>query len=94
MRGRDSSVGSDELGNWGSIPYSGKRFVSRPQHPDRLCGPPSLLTNEYSGGGLSPWIKRPGREADYSAPATTEVKNGGALVYHHSHIRLHAVVLN
>jgi hypothetical protein len=27
------------------------------------------------GGGVSPWIKRPGREADYSSPATAEFKN-------------------
>jgi hypothetical protein len=36
-----------------SIPGSGKRFVSIPQHPDWLWGPPSLLTNAY--WGLSGW---------------------------------------
>jgi hypothetical protein len=32
----------------GSIPGS-TRFVSSPQHPDRLWGPPSLLFNGYRG---------------------------------------------
>jgi hypothetical protein len=27
----------------------GSRIVSSPHHPDRLWGPPSLLSNEYRG---------------------------------------------
>jgi hypothetical protein len=29
--------------------------------------------------GLSPGVKRPGREADYSLPSGAEVKDGGTL---------------
>jgi hypothetical protein len=32
-----------------SIPGRDKRFVSTPQRPDRLWGPPSLLSNGYWG---------------------------------------------
>jgi hypothetical protein len=31
----------------GSILGRGERFFSSPQHPDRLSGPPSLLSNAY-----------------------------------------------
>jgi hypothetical protein len=31
----------------GSIPGRDRRFLSTPQHPDRLWGPPSLLFNRY-----------------------------------------------
>jgi hypothetical protein len=30
-------------------------------------------------GYLSPWVKRPGREADHTPPSSAEVKNGGAV---------------
>lgn len=33
----------------GSIPGKGKRFLSKPQRSDRLCGPPSVLYNWYRG---------------------------------------------
>jgi hypothetical protein len=36
------------LDSQGSIPGSA-RFLSSPQRPDRLCGPPSLLSNGYCG---------------------------------------------
>jgi desulfoferrodoxin (superoxide reductase-like protein) len=42
---------------------------------------------------LSPGVKRQGREADHSPPASAEVKENVAL-YIHSPIRLHGVVLN
>jgi hypothetical protein len=32
----------------GSI-FSSERFISSPQRPDRLWGPPSLLSNGYRG---------------------------------------------
>jgi hypothetical protein len=31
----------------GSVPGRDKRFLSSPQRPDRLWGPPTLLSNEY-----------------------------------------------
>jgi len=37
--------------------------------PERLWGPPSLLS-----GALSLGVKRPGREADHSPPSNAEVK--------------------
>jgi hypothetical protein len=44
-------------------------------------------------GALSPGAKRPGREADHSAPPNAEIKKTWVL-YTHSPIRLHGVVLN
>jgi hypothetical protein len=44
-----------------------------------------------TGGGSSPAIKRPGREADHSPPSITEEC---VALYLHSPIRLHGVVLN
>jgi hypothetical protein len=49
----------------------GSRIFSSPRLPDRLWGPPNLLSNEYQG--LSLGVKRPGREADHSPPASAEV---------------------
>jgi hypothetical protein len=47
-------------------------FIS-PCRPDRLSGPPSLLSNGY-GGVLSLSLMLPGREADHSLPTPAEVK--------------------
>jgi hypothetical protein len=55
-----------------SIPGRGWEFSSSPPRPQRLWGPPSLLSNGYQGA-LSLGVKRPGREADYSPPSA-EVK--------------------
>jgi hypothetical protein len=52
----------------------GSRIFSSPRRPGRLWGPPNLLSNGYRGA-LSPGVKRPGREADHSPPASAEVKN-------------------
>jgi hypothetical protein len=71
-----------ELDGRGSIPSIGKRFFATSQQPHRLCDPPSLLL-----GG-----KAAGREADYSPPSNTEVKNGRAIPPPPT--RLHGVVLN
>jgi hypothetical protein len=52
----------------------GSRIFSSPRRPDRLWGSLNLLSNGYrglfSGGG----VKRPGREANQSPPASAEVK--------------------
>jgi hypothetical protein len=41
---------------------------------------------------LSPWIKRPGREANHSPASSAEGKNVG--LYFHSPISLHGAMLN
>jgi hypothetical protein len=77
----DSSVGLATgygLDGRGSFPGRGKRFVSSPQRPDRLWGPPSHLTNGYRGA-FSLVVKRPGSKADYSPPSSVEIKNDGAI---------------
>jgi hypothetical protein len=67
---RDSAVGIatgyglDDRGVGIRVPV-GSRIFSSPRCPDRLWGPPSLL---------SPGVKRLGREADHSPPITAEVK--------------------
>jgi hypothetical protein len=77
-RSRDSVVGiatSYRLDDWGigvRVPV-GSGIFSPPRRPDRLWGPPNLLFNGYRGA-LSPGVKRPGREADHSPPASAEVK--------------------
>jgi hypothetical protein len=43
-------------------------------------------------GALSPGVKRPGREPDYSPPSSAEVKN--LRTYTSTPIRLHGVLLN
>jgi hypothetical protein len=49
-----------------------------PQRPDRLWGPPRLLSNGYVGA-ISPGVKRPWREAHHLTPPSAEVKDGGAV---------------
>jgi hypothetical protein len=56
----------------GSISGKGERFLSFPQHSDRLWG----LPIELVPGTLSRGFKR---EAEHSCPTSDEVKNGGAL---------------
>jgi hypothetical protein len=51
------------------------RGSAEAQRPDRLWGP----TQPHGYRGLSPRVKRPGREADQSNPFTAEVKNGGTI---------------
>jgi hypothetical protein len=77
---RDSLVGIATrygLEGRGSIPGRGEICFFTPQHPDRLWGPPSLLSN--GPGSLSPEIKVPGREADNSPPSSAQVKKCGAV---------------
>jgi hypothetical protein len=49
------------------------RICSSPRRPDRLWGPPSLLSN-WVPGVLSPGVKRQGRDADHSPPTSADVK--------------------
>jgi hypothetical protein len=53
---------------------AGWEFFSSPPRPERLWGPPSLLSNGYRGA-LSLRVKQPGREADHSPLSSAEVKN-------------------
>jgi hypothetical protein len=53
------------LDGWGSIPCSGKRIFSSPQHSDWLWGPPSLLSNT-TYQWLSPGVRLLRWEADNS----------------------------
>jgi hypothetical protein len=45
-------------------------------------------------GAVSPRVKRQGREAYHSPPASAEVSQENVGLYIHTHIRLHGVVLN
>jgi hypothetical protein len=75
---RDSAVGIATgygMDDWevGVRVPVGSSMFSSPRRPDRLWGPPNLLSDEYRRA-LSPGVKRPGREADHS-PTNAEVKN-------------------
>jgi hypothetical protein len=71
----------------------GSRIFSSPDRPDRLWGPPNLVSNGYRRlfprGG-----KRPGREADPSLTSSEYLDQENTDLYIHSPIRLHGVVLN
>jgi hypothetical protein len=60
-----------------------KRFFSALQHPDRLGGPHSLLSNLYLvqslPGANSVEVKLLGGEVDHSSPSSAAVKNGVAI---------------
>jgi hypothetical protein len=47
------------------------RIFSSPRRPNRSSSSPNLLFNRYRGP--FPGVKRPGREADHSTPASAEV---------------------
>jgi hypothetical protein len=49
-----------------------KNFSS-PRRPDRLWGPPSLLSTGY-WASLCTWMRRPGHEAAHAPPTSAEVK--------------------
>jgi hypothetical protein len=66
-----TGYGLDGCGVWFRVPL-GSRIFSSPRRPKWLWGPPNRLSNGY--WGFSPGVKRTGREADHSAPASAEVK--------------------
>jgi hypothetical protein len=53
-------------------PTEARGFFLSPVCPDRLWGPPSLLSNGYRGPFLGGKV-RPGRDADHSTPSTAQV---------------------
>jgi hypothetical protein len=55
----------------------GKKMFSSSQHPDRLWGPPSLLSNRYLRH--VPGVKRPAREVDRSLQFTAKIMNYAAI---------------
>jgi hypothetical protein len=56
-----------------------RRFFCSSQCPDRLWGPPSLLSNGHLG--LVPrGVKRKGLEADYSPLSSAEVNKSGTIL--------------
>jgi len=75
----------------GSNPDRGWVFFFIPPCPDRLWGPPRLLSNGYEG--LFPGVKRPGHESDHSHPSSAEVKNAWNYISAPP-LRLHGVVLS
>jgi hypothetical protein len=62
----------------------GVRIFTSPGHPDEFWGPPNLL---------STGVKRSEREADYSSPASAEVKEMW-ICPSTPPLRLHGIVLN
>jgi hypothetical protein len=92
---RDRSVGTataippGQPRKLSSISGRGKRFFSSLERPGRLRGPRSLLSNGYRG--VSPWLKRQGRDADHLLTSNAEVKI--MELYLHPSIRPQGVVV-
>jgi hypothetical protein len=77
---RDSSVGVSmgyRLDGQGLVPGKCKIFFFTMRSKPALGHTQSPI--RWVPGEISPGIKRPGREADYSPPSSAEVKNGGAI---------------
>jgi hypothetical protein len=77
VRNRDSAIGiatgygMDDRGVGVRVPV-GSRIFSSPRRPDRLWGPPNLLSNGYRHSFSG--VKRPAREVHHSSPSSAEVK--------------------
>jgi len=75
---RSRYSGSLRAGRSGDrIPVGGKIFRTR---PDRSCGPPSLLYNEYRVS--FPGVRRPGRGVGHPPISSAEIKKGVELYLH------------
>jgi hypothetical protein len=76
---RDSVVGIatgyglDDRGVGVRVPV-GSIIFSSPRRPDRFWGPPAQSPIQWVPEALSPGVKQPEREADYSPPTSAEVK--------------------
>jgi hypothetical protein len=79
------------LGGCGSIPDKDKRFFFTPQRPDRLWGPPSLLSNGYCG--LFHWGQS-GRGVKLTTNSHLVQRSRMVELYLHFPTRLHGVVIN
>jgi hypothetical protein len=66
-----TGYGLDDRGVGVRVPVE-TRIFSSTRRPDSHCGPLSLLFTGYRG--LSPGVKRQGREADHLPPTSAEVK--------------------
>jgi hypothetical protein len=64
--GTETAYGLDDEGVGVRVPVGSRIFSS--SRPDRLWGPPNL---QWVPGALFLGIKRPGREADHSPPASS-----------------------
>jgi hypothetical protein len=76
---RDSSVGialGYDLESCSSLPGRGKIFYFH-SFQTGFGSHQSLI--QWVRGAISPGVKRPRREVDYSPPSNAEVKNGGAI---------------
>jgi hypothetical protein len=80
--------GLDGRGVGVRVPVGSRIFCTS---PNRLWGPPNLLSNGYGAPSLG--VKRPGREADHSPPASAEV-NKMWIYTSTPPIHLHGVVLS
>jgi hypothetical protein len=74
----------------GSIPGKGKRFISCPQCPDRLCRPPRHLSYGYCR--LFP-LGSSGRGVKLTTHLHLAPRSRMVKLHLHSSIRLHGVVL-
>jgi hypothetical protein len=66
-----TGYGPDDRGVGVRVPVR-LRLFSSPRRPDRLWGPPNLLSNGHRGLSI-PEVRRPWREAHHS-PTSAEVK--------------------
>jgi hypothetical protein len=80
LSGRGGKERLFKLLEWGIL-FSLQCFFSSPPRPERLWGPPSLLSNGYQVL-FSLGVKRPGREAGHSSPSSAEFKECVDLYLH------------